>query len=243
VELKKMKYNMHLKYIAGILATVLLSACSVTVDVDDSTMMNVSVSSGEHAVTQIAMLSNGNKGFRVPTGQVELINGTYKLIYAGSDTEVIELKNYVDGSPSQALISLTHSPLSLEDKVYYAYQDVTVPGDGSVLINEKPLTKVYTLTMECNNTKWTTLVGDLRTAEVTGLPNAFCPATGKWSAKTMKSTVKFDAPVVGASTTTMKGQVLLPVMDTFPGGARLSINSKSYEMSLQTDNTITVTIK
>ena len=238
---------MRLRYFLGMVATLSLTACSVDVDVYPTSKLNVLVASS--AGNGKVMLVNSDQTVInvTPSEPIELINGTYELLYVASEKDICSITGYDYGSLdyAKARIAYKSNVLNASDlgRVEYDHQTVTVPGAGSVSVSPHALTQEYTI-------QWTVTAEreaafkEKPTGGVMGnLPSSFSLKTGKPAESgSLKVNFSFTSETLSSGSVKRTAKVILPIMDKLPEKFYLRTSNSSKDCDFTIDND-TITIK
>ena len=140
---------MRLRYYIGAFAALLLTACSVEVDLDESSQFTIK-GINAHSREKVFM-TNGQTGFGVvfdQSGKADVLNGTYDLLYIASELDIIKLNDYEKGSFDEAHIKYKNASYAADelDHIFTFHKTgITLPGTKEVSIAPKQITAEYKL--------------------------------------------------------------------------------------------------
>ena len=181
--------GMRLKYFIGIFVSLLLTACSMSVDLSDITVADFEVIGTPRTCTRLVLVNENVIGYGVQLGENEIFSGTYKLIYLSSDFDAIKLSNYEDGNLDDLAVCYTKEILTADDMydtngngkhIYYAfYENVKIPSSQPIwVIDHKCLTRAYTVQLTYPSSQ-STEIGETINGKLTGLPDMINPITNE----------------------------------------------------------------
>lgn len=218
---------MRLRYYIGALAVMLLTACSVEVDLDESSQV-IFKGTSAHPREKV-FLANGQTGFGVvfdKSGRADVISGTYDLLYIASDLDLIKLNDYEKGTFDEAYIkykATSYAPEEL-DRIYKCYRTgITIPGTKEVNISPVEMTVEYDLKYGGSDENAPAqLKGTLR-----GVPSLIKALTGE-----LNSSNTFNIPF----TVDKAGKItlILPKMSSLPStvSAYMAYDKKVHTVKL-----------
>lgn len=239
---------MRIKYYIGIFLSLLLTACSINVDLEDSTLVNFVINGTTRAYSRLVLV-NDNIGYGINVGENEIFSGTYKLLYLSSDLEDIKFSDYEDGDMDKLVVCYTKETLTVDDMydadneakhIYYSLQNVTVPGAQKIGVKEqKSLTKEYTVQLTYPSSQ-TVEIGETVTGRLTGLPDKINPITG--TVKGSALTAVFTAQKASDNGTKAVYQAKITILPLTADGVKLITNFDHSTYDIQISNT-TITTK
>ena len=222
---------MRLRYYIGVFAALLFTACSVEVDLDESSEV---VLKGVNAHQyEKAFFANGQTGFGVvfdKSGKADIISGTYDLLYIASDIDLIKLNDYEKGSFNEAYIkykATSYAPEELSHIYKFYKAGITVPGTKEVNISPSQLTQEYTVKYNGTDTNAPAqLKGTFR-----GFPSMIGAMSGELSVSS-NAAYNFSIPFTLDKTGTIS--LILPKMSTLPPtfGVYLDYDKKGHKATL-----------
>lgn len=238
---------MRLRYFLGIVATLSLTACSVDVDVYPTTKLNI-VSYSNLGSQKVMLVNSDQTVINVdPPTSIELINGTYELLYVAPADGICSITGYDYGSLdySKARIVYQRDVVNASDlgNLEYDHQTVTVPGTGTVVINPQSLTQDYTIQWTVTAEQEAAFTEKPKGGVMGNLPSSFSLKTGKPAESgTMKVNFSFTEETLSSGSVRRTAKVCLPIMDKLPEKFYLRTSNSSKDRDFTIDNT-TITIK
>ena len=252
---------MRLRYFLGMVATLSLTACSVDVDVYPTSKLTVKTPTKtptndsvkfEKVILVDSKVINGDTVWNVinvtPGKTIELINGTYELLYVVSSYDnffTITGYNYgdLDYSKARVVYNGNQQTMTSLGHIFYDRKTVTVPGAGSVSVSPHALTQEYTI-------QWTVTAEreaafkEKPTGGVMGnLPSSFSLKTGKPAESgSLKVNFSFTPETLSSGSVKRTAKVILPIMDKLPEKFYLRTSNSSKDCDFTIDND-TITIK
>ena len=240
---------MRLKYFIGIFVSLLLTACSMSVDLADSTLVNFVVNGTTRAYSRLVLVNENVIGYGVQLGENEIFSGTYKQIYLSSDLDAIKLSNYEDGNLDDLVVCYTKETLTVDDMydadnkakhIHYSLQNVTIPGTQKIWVrDQKSLTKEYTIQLTYPSSQ-ATEIGETINGKLTGLPDMINPITNEIQGSALA--VAFTAQKASDNGTKAVYKAKIITLPLTADGVQLITNFDHNSHDIQISKT-TITIK
>lgn len=237
---------MRLRYFLGMVATLSLTSCSVDVDVYPTSKLIVSTTSNL-ANGKYMLVNSDQTVINVTQQPIELINGTYELIYVASEDDICSITGYDYGSLdySKARIAYKRNVMNASDlgSVEYDHQTVTVPGAGRVIVIPRVLTQEYTVQWTVTAEQEAALKEKPKGGTMGNLPSSFSLKTGEAaSSGNLQVNFSFTTETLSSGDVRRTAKVILPIMDKLPEKFYLRTSESTKNRDFTLDNT-TITIK